>query len=242
MSFWRRQYNGIGMSRSYFYHECAQTLPRDDFWGQVKRTVNGKPVSQEQIDMIVRAVRSGLGFVPDDILLDLGCGNGALSPYFFPDVQQFLGIDLCSYLIDVAKEYFEKCPDFLFMESDLVSYLAKEGQPNRFTKCLCYGAFSYLPYDDARTVLKCLLEHFRNVKTVFIGNLPDRSRVGSFYLEKDDFSELLDDNDSPIGIWRSKEEFTSLAVETGWGIEFRTMPDSYYAAHYRYDVILRRHG
>lgn len=66
-----------------FYKEHPKTCARDDFWSQVKRTVNGKPVSQDQIEMIVDAVISGLSLGMDDRLLDLCCGNGALTRYFF---------------------------------------------------------------------------------------------------------------------------------------------------------------
>ena len=44
-----------------FYKEHPKTCDPEDFWGQVKRTVNGKPIPQAQIDMIVesRLQRSG---------------------------------------------------------------------------------------------------------------------------------------------------------------------------------------
>ena len=47
-----------------------------------------------------------------------------------------------------------------------------------------------------------------------------------------------DDTDSAIGIWRTHEEVANLASKTGWQISFRKMSDRFYAAHYRYDVIL----
>lgn len=65
------------------FKEHPKTVAQDDFWAQVKRTVNGQPVSQEQIDMIVARVKSGLILQRGDKLLDLACGNGALSRYFF---------------------------------------------------------------------------------------------------------------------------------------------------------------
>src|ERR1700750_1427456 len=61
------------------YDQYARTLPTDDLWGQVKRTVAGNPVDGSQIEMIVEAIRAGLQLTPDDNLLDIGCGNGVLS-------------------------------------------------------------------------------------------------------------------------------------------------------------------
>ena len=67
----------------YFHKEYPKTLDPDDLWGQVRRTVNGKPVSDAQIALIVAAIRDGLQFSKEDVVLDLACGNGALSSYFF---------------------------------------------------------------------------------------------------------------------------------------------------------------
>jgi len=34
----------------YDDEERAEHLEKDDYWGQVRRTINGKPVSKDQID------------------------------------------------------------------------------------------------------------------------------------------------------------------------------------------------
>jgi len=224
----------------YIHKEYPKTCAPDDFWGQVKRTVKGVTVSQNQIDMIVGAVRNGLSLDREDVLLDIGCGNGALSRYFFNDCSQMLGIDFSEYLISVAKANFENPPFFTFEESDAASYVDMEPEPARFTKALCYGCFSYLTFVDAEHVLRQLSERFLHIKTLYIGNLPDKERAHLFYEEGTNFSGLLDDNTSPIGIWRSKEEMTELAFDTGWNVNFYTMPTDFYATHYRYDVILSR--
>src|SRR5262245_10350175 len=65
----------------YVFKNHPQTCDPDDYWGQVKRTVGGQPVSQEQIDLIVAAVKRGLQLGPEDTLLDICCGNGALTTY-----------------------------------------------------------------------------------------------------------------------------------------------------------------
>jgi cyclopropane fatty-acyl-phospholipid synthase-like methyltransferase len=223
----------------WLHKEYPKTCAPNDFWGQVKRTVKGKPVAQDQIDMIVKAIRAGLQFEESDILLDLGCGNGALSQHFFPSCSRMLGVDFSSYLIAVAKTNFEQPPTYVFLEEDIAAYVSNEQYPLRFTKALCYGAFSYLSHKNARTLLQILSDRFNNIKAFFIGNLPDKEKVGDFYPPDTDYCALVDDNTSPIGIWRSKEDMYQLARETNWVAEFMTMPTSFYAAYYRYDVILR---
>lgn len=222
------------------FKEHPKKVADNDFWGQVKRTVHGQPVSQEQIDMIVRSVRSSLTLRPDDVLLDLACGNGALSQYFFGECSEFHGVDFSEVLIARAKQYFEERPRRSFELSDVGSYIVSESNPERFTKALCYGSFSYFPEEVARLVLTNLSCKFKRIERVFIGNLPDLDRQAFFYTDGLDHTQELKEFNSKIGIWRSEAEFRLLAQDCGWEAEFKRMPKEYYAAHYRYDVLLTR--
>jgi len=224
----------------YLHKEYPKTRAADDFWGQVSRTVKGVAVSQENIDMIVQAIRNGLAFSPDDVLLDIGCGNGALSQYFFDECVQFHGVDFSEYLIEVAKSNFERKPTHLFTETDAVEYIKTESKTEKFTKALCYGAFTYFSFANAERLLAGIAKRFPNVSLFFVGNLPDKDRADLFFPEEKVYSCLLDEPDSPIGIWRTQEEFRALARRTGWDLEFSVMPDNFYSAHYRYDALLKR--
>ena len=90
--------------KDFIHKEFPKTCERDDFFGQIKRTVHGKPVSEEQLTLIVGAIKSALNFTPKDVFLDIGCGNGALSHYLFDSCSSFLGVDFSDYLIEIAKE------------------------------------------------------------------------------------------------------------------------------------------
>ncbi len=224
----------------YIHKEFPKTCAPDDFFGQVKRTVNGKPVSQEQIDIIIASIRNNLGLAKQDILLDVCAGNGALAKNIFPEIKAYLGVDFSEYLIEVAQKNFEKLPDFKFRLSDALEYVKNEDSPSKFTKGLCYGAFQYLSYEAAEQFLKILGERFKNIQIFFIGNLPDKDRAHLFYPKDKDFSGLLNDNSSPLGIWRTKAEMLELAEKTGWHIEIIDQQKEFYSAHYRYDAKLTR--
>jgi ubiquinone/menaquinone biosynthesis C-methylase UbiE len=101
-----------------FYKEYPKTCDPNDFWGQVKRTVNGKPVSQDQIEMIVQVACNTLNLSKNDRLLDLCCGNGALTRYLFDACSGGLGVDFSEYLIGVARKHFIKSSyeDYLLEE------------------------------------------------------------------------------------------------------------------------------
>jgi len=221
------------------HDEYAKTRASDDFWGQVRRTVQGAPVSADQIIMIVDAIRSALDLKPDDTLLDIACGNGALSHFLFDSCTGYLGVDLSEHLISVAKENFEALPSYQFMQQGAAEYVRSEFRPERFSKALCYGSFPYFPAADAAEVLRTLFEKFGNVHTVFIGNLPDKDRAAEFYKKQPDIEELADCC-SQIGIWRTRSEFTQLASDAGWQVKFSIMPTGFYASYYRYDALLSR--
>ena len=223
-----------------FDHDAyAKSRAPDDFWGQVRRTVNGVPVSDDQIQMIVGAIRTALDLKPGDALLDIACGNGALSHLLFDSCARYLGVDLSEHLIGVAKANFESLPDYEFRREGAAEYVRSESRPERFSKVLCYGSFPYFPSADAAEVLRSLHDKFANVRSVFIGNLPDKNLAAEFY-KRPPNAEELSDCFSQIGIWRTRDEFRQLAGETGWNVKYSTMPSGFYASYYRYDALLTR--
>lgn len=226
--------------RFCFYKEHPKDCDEKDFWGQVKRTVNGDPVSQEQIDMIVDAVVKGLDLRREDILLDLCCGNGALSFPLFGRCGGGLGIDFSEYLIGIANKYFAVEGRTQFVLGDVLDACTSLENTDAYSKALCYGSFPYLEEHRAKQLLMTLHNRFPTLAKVFIGNCPDKELAASFFNGKEFENELLNDPSSAIGIWRSTEEFSKMASDCGWKVDVRRMEREYYAAHYRYDVVLSR--
>jgi len=221
------------------YKEYPKTLDPDDLWGQVRRTVNGKRVSDAQIALIVSAIRGGLQFSAQDAVLDLACGNGALSSYFLEDCRSLHGVDYSPYLIEIATKRFQVPEKSTFMVDDAAHYVQNEPDPGRFSKALCYGSFAFFTEEDARQVLRGLHNRFVNLSRFFIGNLPDRDRAHLFYPPGTEYTSELKNHAAQIGIWRSQAEFYTLAAEEGWELTSTLMPPEYYASHYRFDALLR---
>jgi cyclopropane fatty-acyl-phospholipid synthase-like methyltransferase len=224
----------------FSYDAHARTCAADDFFGQICRTVQGKPVSDDQLQILIAAIKSGLVLKPNDVLLELACGNGAVSQFFFDSCQGYLGVDISEHLVSIAKKNFEVLPHYQFAVQSAVEYVRQEQRPERFTKILCCAGFQYFPDEDADEVLSSAFKIFSNVQTIFIGSLPDKDRAGLFYKSKQPSTEELLDCSTAIGIWRTKEEFEKLAVNAGWTVEFPNMHEEYYASYYRYNALLRR--
>ncbi len=220
------------------HKEYPKTLDRNDFWGQVRRTVLGKSVSAEQIAMIVEAIRQGLQLHADDVVLDLACGNGALSSTFSDQCAALHGVDFSDYLVEIAKSRFAVPGKTSFEVDDAAHYVSVAPDSERFTKVLCYGSFTYFSEADAASVLKNLADRFVNVRRIMIGNLPDADRADRFYPAGKDYAAELKDHTAQIGVWRSEAELRDLAAAAGWKLEIARMPQEFYAAHYRFDAML----
>jgi hypothetical protein len=224
----------------FSYDEHARTCAPDDFSRQTCRTVQGKPVTDEQIQMIIEAIESALGLNPDDVLLELACGNGSLVHFFFESCKGYLGVDVSEHLVSVAKKNFEVLPNYQFSVQGAVEYVRQEQQPERFTKMLWYAGFPYFPDGDAEEILSSMNINFSNIQTIFIGSLPDKDRAEEFYKLRQPSAEELSDSHTAIGIWRTRSEFEELAGKAGWKVVFSTMPEEYFNSYYRYDALLSR--
>lgn len=222
------------------YDEHARTCAENDYLGQICRTVKGVPIPNEQIMMIVEAIHFALKPRPDDVVLELACGNGSISQYLFDSCKEYLGVDVSEYLISVAKNNFEKMPHYQFLMQNCSEYVKQERRPERFTKALCYAGLQYLSDACVIEVLKTLFDKYVNVNRLFIGNLPDKERVRTFYTSRQPSMAELLDRHTAIGIWRTKDEFSELVNKAGWKVTFSTMPEDFYASYYRYDALLVR--
>lgn len=229
-----------GDSTQYMFKDHPQRCDRDDLWGQVKRTVGGKPVTVEQINMIVSAILNGLALEPDDRLLDLCCGNGALTTQVIEHCAGGLGVDYSDLLIEVANERFARGLDEQYVLDDALAWLRNGEGPETFSKALCYGAFPYFPPAAALAFLQTLHQRFSGVTQVFLGQLPDRSRMDEFFTNRVRTPGEEDEPGSLMGIWRTQEQMVALAREAGWDARCVRMPETFFSAHYRFDAILTR--
>jgi SAM-dependent methyltransferase len=226
------------------YETHARACDPQDFQGQVMRTPHGKPVGEDQVTLIVDGTLKGLDLESGDFLLDLCCGNGAITDRLFARCKGGIGVDFTPYLIEVAKANFERPPQRVFRLADALEYVETTDHPERFNKVMCYGAFQCLPESKGRSLLCLLRQRFPNVHRVFLGNLPDLDRVELFCrhgMGSEPWPHsVLKRHDTLFGIWRDEKEITELADECGWRAQISRMPPSYYSAYFRFDAILTR--
>jgi cyclopropane fatty-acyl-phospholipid synthase-like methyltransferase len=234
---------GYQSEKSKFYHDrFARELGSKDLQKQIRRTIKGETIPEPMIDMILDAIRQGLLLTEQDCLLELACGNGALSQSFAGSCKAYLGTDISEFLIEQAKAYFEKPPGIRFEQKDALDCLNSLPSPQQYNKLLCYAAFQYFPDAMIIAMLKTARKRFPNMTRVFIGNLPDLQTAHLFYKNAMPKPAELKSDETPIGIWRTPDEFQGLCLTAGWMPRFTKMPEAFYASAYRYDVILERSG
>lgn len=220
-----------------FYKHHPKTCDRHDYWGQVRRTLGGKPVPDAQIDLIVDTMAHNLDLRSEDRLLDLCCGNGALSVRWFERCAGGLGVDFSPPLIEVASEDFAQPPQWDFLLADVVEFAQNSSAHGVFNKAIVYGSVQYLTRVQLlRLLCGVRLGHPEVVRFV-LGNVPDRDREPVFRGGRPE--QPLDDPDSAIGVWWRADDLGQLAAEAGWALEVARMPEAFYARHYRFDAILR---
>lgn len=225
---------------SFSYDAHARTCDEQDFLRQIRRTVNGEPISDAQIQMIVEKIKSSLALDPTDHLAEIGCGNGFISNFFFQDAGYYYGTDISEYLIYIAKKYFEQENKYEFHQASALEFVNQYPAPEKFTKFLCYAVFQYFSVTDATALLSGIRKKFPNVEILFIGNIPDRTRCSGFFKQQPPSEEELDRVDTAIGRWWDPEAFSRIAGECGWKAEISLMPAEFPGHAYRFDAKLSR--
>jgi SAM-dependent methyltransferase len=223
-----------------FYKEFPATCRRDDLWGQVKRTINGEAVSQDQIDILVNHVISTLNLQRTDVLLDLCCGNGALSDLLFDRCSRGVGVDFSEFLVEIAKEKFERIGSRDYHLADVVTFVQVTPDAATFDKILCSSGLQYLTDGEVETLFLAMNKRFTKVDRALFANLPDLSRFHEFCRPESYREGLESDLDTAIGIWRHSQDLLAMANAAGWSAKIGRMSKTYYASYYRYDLLLIR--
>ena len=223
--------------KDYLHKEYPKRFERDQFWNQIKRTVNGAPVSERDIQSIVNQIVSQLDLTGDCRLLDLGCGNGALAARLFGNVKSYLGVDFSTYLLSIAEEFFQPNDRVHYLNCDLRDLDCRAITASKANRVLIYGCIAYLEKADIARMLTRLRKSLPDLRRVLIGNIPDRLRASEFFSNRGITDYDLDSPSTPIGVWWEPEELVETVCAAGFTANTCRMSPDFYGARYRFDVV-----
>lgn len=228
------------------YAQKVKTAATDDLLFQVGHTEGGRAISAAQFSAMVGDLRVLLELSPQDRLLDLCCGNGAVTSVLAPEVAATVGIDLVEDLVAVARRQESAGAHVRYLQCDLrrLSELpALEEEP--FSRVLLHAGLQHFTPRDFKPLMREILRRSRPDVVIVFGFVPEagkqryflntpRKRLYNWYLRargRDVF-----------GHWWSRAYLTQACAELGLTCSFHPVHDSLLASSHRFDMRMIRKG
>jgi SAM-dependent methyltransferase len=222
------------------YNANAEKFPKSPL-KQVDRTIDGKEMSQAQLDLTVDAVIQALGLRCTDRVTDLCCGNGLITKVIAQQVEKVVAVDFSEKLVDHARQ-FNHSWNIDYVVSD-VSKL-----PSKFlevsNKLYMRDSISCLAPEGLSSLLRSI-GSTSNFEKLYIAGVPDADRLTVYYNndEKMSFYRQREAAGMPhIGTWWRKGEIKTLVEALGLKVLFSAQDRELASAYYRFDCLIERRG
>ena len=230
--------------KSFFGNYRNKTVQTNaDLFTQVGRTINGKPISEEEFQRGVRHVATALALTPSDVLFEFCCGNGLVCYELAGMVRHVIGVDFTEHLIEAAGTHRQRANIQYHLGDALqpITPFARTARPNKYLMGFALGHFDP---GGLRTVLEHILEISQHGTFLFfVTGIPDAANKWSFYnsperreraLENERAGSVINDG---IGRWWTADEIISVTRELGLSAEVRPEPPG--LTNYRMDALIK---
>ena len=224
-----------------FWESIGERTSRDDHFGQVGRTVGGKPVSSEQTPLLVEAIRQALELEPSDVLLDLCCGNGLITVALAPLCRWIVAADFSLELIDTARERFSAA-NIVYLHRAVEELEAGDFTHGAPTKVCMNGALQHFTEAGLNEVLTTI-GRLRNDRLVLsFTDVPDADRLSAFYDSPERraaYERRRAEGSDAMGTWWSREHLAAIMEAAGYEVSFPPHDPRRFTSHYRFDLCAR---
>lgn len=127
-------------------------------------------------------ILSKLKLLPEQHVLDVGCGTGMILRYIAPHVAYITGVDISAQMLAIAHAHLP--PNATLQQTNAAELPFKDGA---FDRVFCYFVFPNFLHDTfTHRVIAQLIRVTRKGGFVFIGNTPD-------YDKKDEQAKLANE-------------------------------------------------
>lgn len=209
---------------------------------QVGKTEMGAAVAASQVDAIAAVLIQRLELTPEDVLLDLGCGNGLLSQALAPSVAQVVGVDFSEPLLAEAMATCHQA-NVIYRKGNVAEMSPTLWLPHLPTKACCYEVVQHLDDDALRAMLLAVATGGDRDITVLIGGVPDLERQRAFYDTPERwvaYEKAREAGTDRMGRWWTRDELVGVAASSGFEAVTLQQPKGLYTSRYRFDALLRR--
>jgi 2-polyprenyl-3-methyl-5-hydroxy-6-metoxy-1,4-benzoquinol methylase len=215
---------------------------REDLLRQVGKTVFGQPIENEQISVIVQQIRDALKLTSEEVVIEIGCGNGLLTVEAAELCKHVYAIDYSEPLIETAGRLNGRV-NVSYRVGAAEDRSSYSFMPEGVRKVYSYEMLQHLTIEQTRAFLSNLYDIVAPQAIVFIGSIPDMARIRNFYNTDERWHYYLANvksNTEQIGHWWDRGELTEIAQSAGFSIVFREQSPFLYTSHYRFNVILEK--
>jgi len=230
------------MSHEYwkiFWREQAQSTSSAPAQCQVLRTLNKQPLADDIFAKILHQIENALQLSRDDVLVDLCCGNGAITTYLAQKCESVLAIDYSRDLLAQIDTVMH--PNVSIREEDVDQAALPEGG---FTKSLIYAGIQYFSEPKVVRLVSNIARSLRPGGLLYIGDIPDADRLWNFFNNAERENAYFDSLkfDKPIiGTWLRRDWLSKLGNYAGFtNAQVIEHPEDFPYAHYRFDMVLQK--
>jgi ubiquinone/menaquinone biosynthesis C-methylase UbiE len=233
----------IETNRDWHSHwaSVGERTGRDELLRQVERTIGGIPIPESQLDLLVAAITRRLSLGPEDVLLDLCCGNGLITARLAPLCRLVVGVDFSAELISIARER-HPLPNTVYIcrsADDLQPADFPAAPPNK--ACMNFS-LQHFTVAMAGRLLGSLRALAPRGLTFYVNDVPDADRIFAFYNTPErraEFERRRAAGTEAIGTWWNRAQLRSLFEAAGFAVEITDPEPERSTAHYRFDVLAR---
>lgn len=225
-----------------YYTERTARLGPDEYLSQVGHTVNGRPISDHQFQLLLDQIRQSLDLTQSDHLLDVCCGNGLFTQRLAAEVSAVVGVDLSAPLIDIARKA-HGAENIAYFQLDAAKLGDLDGNHRGpFDKIVMYAALQHFAPSEFERVLDQMLDLAAPEATIMLGFVPDRALKWRFY---DTWKRRAEHvwrtmmKRELLGTWWSREALERMCQKRGLTCRFEELPTELHAANYRFNAVLR---
>jgi SAM-dependent methyltransferase len=226
-------------------HGKSEVSTEEDLYLQVARTVNRKPIDRIAFEKIVDNIKTVLDLQPNDVLIDLCCGNGLFTYELKDKVSRIIAVDFADEIIDTARR-LKPAYNIDYCLRDVLDFLAEF--QTRFPgivpcKYLMNDSIAYFSVEDIKDILTLMKQISYNGFTASFRGAPNDELKWNYYTTDDWKNKYLksvesgDQTHDGLGRWWQMVEIDLIC--SALGLEYTLTNQPEYISNYRTDIVIR---